>query len=57
MRTYKVEFVFNDIDNSLYTDSQACVVIEIRADDYTTAILVANRMEKVLGSDHYTFVN
>lgn len=55
MTPYMVEFFFLNIDNSLYTPEQASVTLEIKADNLTTARLVADRLEKVLGSDCYKF--
>ena len=52
MTTYRVEFVFTDIDDTLYTDKESSVAMSINADDYTTAFLLANHLQKVLGADH-----
>lgn len=56
MTTYQVEFVFRDIDSNMYTEGQGVVMLEVKADDLRTAMLVAERVRKVLGADHYVFV-
>ena len=49
----RVEFVFTDIDNSLYTSHRASVIMEIQAEDPKTAHLLAERLQRLLGADHY----
>jgi hypothetical protein len=55
MITYKVEFVFRDIDSNLYTNGEGSVVLEVKADDLRTATLIADRVCKVMGADHCVF--
>lgn len=50
---YEVELFFNDLDSNMYTTGGASVVMTVKADDYKTAELIAERLQKVLGSDHY----
>ena len=53
MKFYQVELVFTNLDNSLYTNAQASMTVEIRADDLTHANLLAERLRKVHDADHY----
>ena len=53
MTAYRVELVFTDIDGSMYTKEQASVTMTINADDLTTAYMLANHLQKVLGADHH----
>ena len=49
----KVEFIYTDVDNSLYTHAQASVVMEIHADDLVTAHILAEKLMIKLGADRY----
>lgn len=53
MTDYEVELFFNDLDSNMYTTGEASVVMTVKADDYKTVELIAERLQKVLGSDHY----
>jgi len=53
MKIYKVILTFTNLDNSLYTDAQATMLVEITADDYYHADLLAHRLKKVMDADHY----
>lgn len=55
MKQYKVEIFFTNIDNSLYTDEQASVTMDIKADNSAHAIMLAERLRKVFDADHYVF--
>jgi hypothetical protein len=37
----------------MYTEEQASVEMTINADDLTTAYMLANHLQKVLGADHH----
>jgi len=56
MKTYKVKLLFTDLDNSLYTTAQASMVIEVQADDYGHAYLMAERLKKTFVADDYEIV-
>lgn len=49
----KVQFIFDNIDNSLYTPEIASVYIELEADNRRTLLCVAEHMCKVLQADRY----
>lgn len=53
MTSYRVEFVFTDIDGNMFTDGEANLVMTINADNYTTAVLLAEHLQKTLGADHH----
>ena len=53
MTAYRVELVFTDIDGSMYTEGQASVVMTVNADDLTTAYMLANHLQKILGADYH----
>lgn len=53
MTAYQVEFVFTDIDGSMYTKEEATVTMNINAGNYTTAFQLANHLQKVLGADYH----
>ena len=54
MKTYKIVLKFTNLDNSLYTAAQAAMTMEIQADDYTHAYLMAERLKKTFDADDYT---
>jgi hypothetical protein len=56
MKAYKVEFMYMNVDNSLYTDERAAVVLEIKSDDYASACLLCEHLLRVYGADHYEFL-
>ena len=56
MKAYKVEFMFTNVDNSLYTDERAAVIVEVKSDDYTSACLLCEYLLRVYGADSYEFV-
>ena len=51
MKTYKIKLMFTNLDNSLYTDSQASMKFDVEADDYTHAYLLADRLKKTFEAD------
>lgn len=53
MKPYRITFKFPNLDNSLYTKHQASFSLDIEADDYTHAYLLAERLKKVYGADDY----
>lgn len=55
MKIYSVKLEFINLDNSLFTDAQADMMVEIRADDEEHAYLLAERLKKVFDAD-YVFV-
>jgi hypothetical protein len=53
MQSYKVTLKFTNLDNSLYTTAQASMVMDIQADDYGHAYLMAERLKKTFDADEY----
>ena len=53
MTAYRAEFVFTDIDGNMFTNGEASVTMNINADDYATAFLLANHLLKIFGADHH----
>ena len=53
MKTYKVELLFTNLDNSLYTDDGAAMCIEIKSDTYSHAYLLGQRLCKLLEADQF----
>ena len=53
MKTYKVKLKFTNLDNSLYTDSQASMTFDVEADDYTHAYLLAERLKNTFDADEF----
>ena len=53
MKTYKVKLKFTNLDNSLYTDSQASMTFDVEADDYTHAYLLAERLKNTFEADEF----
>ena len=53
MQTYKVILQFTNLDNSLYTDDQARMSINIESDSYSHAYLLAQRFAKVMDADTF----
>ena len=53
MKQFKAEFFFTNIDNSLYTDERASVIIDLKADDMGTAGLLCEHLQRLYASDHY----
>ena len=51
MKEYRYEFVFNDIDSNMNTQGEGSVELKINADDFYTATLIADRLQRVLGAD------
>jgi hypothetical protein len=56
MTRYYLTLKFNNLDNSLYTDQQAAMQIEILSDDISHARLLAERFRKVMDADDYKLV-
>jgi hypothetical protein len=53
MKQYKLEIFFTNLDNSLYTNEEASMTMDIKADDYAHAIMLALRTINVFDADHY----
>ena len=53
MTAYKVTLQFTNLDNSLYTDDQASMSIDIGADSYHHAYLLAQRFARVMEADTF----
>lgn len=53
MRLYKVHLVFANLDNFMGTNERAEMTVEIKSDDERHADLLAERLVKVYGADHY----
>lgn len=56
MTEYEVELFFDDLDSNMYTKGEASVIMTVKADDYKTAELIAQRLQNVLGADHYDII-
>ena len=54
MKAYKLEIFFTNLDNSLYTDEEASMTLDIKADNYAHAVMLALRTLKVFDADRYT---
>jgi hypothetical protein len=57
MRQYALKLYFTNLDENLNTKHQAAAVFDIWADTEDHAELLAQRMEKVHGADHYKLVD
>ena len=53
MRKYKVTLLFNNLDNFLGTDFQAKLFYDIESDDYSHAMLLAQRLANVMDADRF----
>jgi len=53
----KVKFTFTNVDNSLYTKEECSVIMDIEADNEQTAFVLAQHLQKVLGSDYFNIEN
>ena len=53
MKSYKVTLLFDNLDNSLYTDHQASMSFDIKSDDYSHVMLLAQRLTKVMDADRF----
>ena len=53
MKGYKVTLLFDNLDNSLFTDHQATASFEIQSDNYSHAMLLAQRFTKVMDADRF----
>ena len=56
MTRYTLTLKFGNLDNSLYTDYQAAMQIEILSDDVGHAHLLAQRWRTVMDADDYKLV-
>lgn len=54
MKSYKLEIFFTNLDNSLYTSEEASMTLDIKADNYAHAVMLALRTMKVFDADRYT---
>ncbi len=53
MKPYKVTLYFTNLDNSLFTHWQASMSYDIESDDYSHAIMLARRLQKVMDADRF----
>ena len=53
MAIYRVVLEYTNLDNSLYTDSQASMSFEIQADDSNHAYLLAELLKRKFEADYY----
>lgn len=53
MKSYKVTLLFDNLDNFLGTDHQATALFEIQSDNYSHAVLLAQRFAKVMDADRF----
>ena len=49
----KVQFIFDNIDNNLYTGERSAVILDLAADDYATLHQLAAHMQQVFSADRY----
>lgn len=56
MKQYKVKAIFVNLDNSLYTDEQAAMFIDIEADDEYHAHMLAKLIMRTYQADKYELV-
>jgi len=54
MTTYKVTLLFTNLDNFMGTHDQASMTVEIQSDSYGHAMLLAQRLQKVMDADYFT---
>jgi len=54
MKSYKVELFFTNLDNFMSTHDQAAMIVEIQSDSYGHAMLLAQRLQKVMDADYFT---
>lgn len=54
MKQYKLEIFFTNLDNSLYTNEEASMTMDIKADNYAHAVMLALRTMRVFDADRYT---
>lgn len=54
MKAYKLELVFSNLDNFMGTDEEASMTMDIKADNYAHAVMLALRTQKVFEADYYT---
>ena len=52
-KSYKVTLLFDNLDNSLYTDHQTTMSVDIQSDNYHHAYLLAQRLTKVMEADRF----
>lgn len=53
MKKYQVTLLFDNLDNSLFTDHQASMTVKIESDDYSHAMILAQRLAKVMDADRF----
>jgi hypothetical protein len=56
MKEYKVEILFNDVDENLYTKGRAKIAFDVEADDYSTAYHLGQRLQRTLGADELVVI-
>ena len=53
MKSYKVTLLFTNLDNFMGTDDEAAMTVEIKSDSYSHAMLLAQRLAKVMDADRF----
>ena len=53
MKSYKVTLLFDNLDNFMGTEHQATMSVDIQSDDYSHAMLLAQRFAKVMDADRF----
>ena len=53
MKSYKVTLLFSNLDNFMGTDDEASMTVEIKSDSYSHAMLLAQRLAKVMDADRF----
>ena len=53
MKSYTLTLRFTNLDNFMGTPEQAAVVMQISADNYSHAVMLAQRLCNVMGADLY----
>jgi hypothetical protein len=56
MKDYKIEILFNDVDENLYTKGRARIKFDVEADDYSTAYHLSQRLQTTLGADELVVI-
>lgn len=56
MIPYKLKLIFTNLDNSLYTDEQAHLLLDIEADDEYHAHMLARLLTGVNQADRYELI-
>jgi len=53
MKRFEIRLCFDNIDNSLYTDEKAAVLVQVEATDWATAHILAKHLQGIYTADSY----